>query len=149
MEAAIHYAQTARAAGDYAIGSVIVRDDEIIATGQNSVKRCEDPTNHAEIVAVRGAAQFLGKRHLEKCVLYTTHEPCPMCTSAAIWARMEGIVYGATMEDMSAYRIRAGNMAFTYRVIDISANEIAERGDPKLEIVGEFMREECLKLFYS
>lgn len=149
MQAAILQAQKAKAAGDYSIGAVVVNTDKIIAIGGNAVKRCEDPTQHAEIVAIRGAAQFFGKRHLEGCVLYATHEPCPMCAAAAIFARMQGIVYGATLEDMARYALQGRNAAFSWRTIDIRAKEIAERGDPKLEIVGEFMREECLTLFHS
>lgn len=149
MECAILEARRAREAGDYGIGAVIAKEDIVIAIGRNAVKRCEDPTQHAEIVAIRGAVQFFGKRHLEGCVLYATHEPCPMCAAATVFARMQGIVYGATLEDMACYALQAKNTAFSWRTIDIHAKDIAERGDPPLEIIGEFMREECIKLFHS
>lgn len=150
METAISEAKRAKKAGDYGIGAVVVnRNNEIIAAVENAVKRSEDPTQHAEMLAIRMAAQSLGSRHLEKCILYSTHEPCPMCTGAAIFARMQGIVYGATLEDMAHYSMHHKNADFSWRTISIYARDIIEKGDPKLEIVGEFMREECLKLFHS
>lgn len=149
MEVAIKEAQRAREAGDYGIGAVVINTDTIIAVAGNAVKRSEDPTQHAEMLAIRGAAQSLGKRHLEGCVLYATHEPCPMCTSAAIFARMQSIVYGATLEDMMHYSLQNRNTAFSWRTIDIRAKEITEKEDPHIDIIGGFMREECRKLFHS
>ena len=90
----------------------------------------------------------MGKRHLENCVLYTTHEPCPMCTSAAIFARMSGIVYGAKKEDMRDYGEKYGNNDYSWRIIDIPTSLILEKGNPKLFLIEEFMREECKRLFY-
>lgn len=117
--------------------------------GGNKIILDKDPTQHAEIVAIRKAANVLGERFLEDCTLYTTHEPCPMCTSAAIWARMKGIVSGATLHDMINYRKKNGTRERTWRTIDIPASEVLEKGDPKLFLIEEFMREECNKLFHS
>ncbi|MCD4712343.1 MAG: nucleoside deaminase [Clostridiales bacterium] len=80
-------------------GAVIVQNGEIIATGHNRVISSHDPTAHAEIVAIRSAADKLGRFDLSDCELYTTCEPCPMCYSAAHWAKIKKIVYGATRQD--------------------------------------------------
>ncbi|MDW7661828.1 MAG: nucleoside deaminase [Bacillota bacterium] len=80
-------------------GAVIIQNGEIIATGHNRVISSHDPTAHAEIVAIRSAADKLGRFDLSDCELYTTCEPCPMCYSAAHWAKIKKIVYGATRQD--------------------------------------------------
>ena len=149
MEVAIEEALNSKNKGDYAVGAVIVKEDKIIVKVGNRIKLDKDPTQHAEIVAIREASKILGTRHLENCVLYTTHEPCPMCSSAAIWARMEGIVSGAKMEDMIDYRIENSNEDWSWRTIHIKASTIIEKGDPKIFLVEEFMRDECRKLFHS
>ena len=149
MEAAIKEAIKAKEQGDYAIGAVVVKDNKIIACAGCRLKTDSDPTHHAEVVVIRQAAKIFGTRHIEGCILYTTLEPCPMCASAAIWAKMKGIVYGANIKDMAEYSLKSANTDFSWRVIDIPASTILDKGDPKLFIVGEFMREECKKLFHS
>jgi tRNA(Arg) A34 adenosine deaminase TadA len=72
-----------------------------------------------------------------------------MCTSAAIWAKVEAIVYGATMEDMAEYCRSNGNNAWSWRTIDIKARDITEKGTPRVEIVEGIMRKECKKLFHK
>jgi guanine deaminase len=76
-------------------GSVIARGEEIVATGTNRVTSSGDPTAHAEIVAIRRAAEALGSHDLSGCTLYASTEPCPMCLAAAWWARVDGIVFAA------------------------------------------------------
>ncbi|HLC37529.1 MAG TPA: nucleoside deaminase [Candidatus Nanoarchaeia archaeon] len=149
MKAAIEEAIKSKEKGDYAVGAVIVKDSKIIIRVGNRVKLDQDPTNHAEIIAIREASRLLGSRHIKDCILYTTHEPCPMCSSAAIWAKMEGIVYGAKIEDMENYRIQNGNKELSWRTINIPTSQILEKGDPKLLLIEGFMREECKKLFHS
>ncbi len=80
-------------------GAVIVRDGEIIAEGWNCVTSENDPTAHAEIVAIRKACEKLGAFQLDGCVLYTTCEPCPMCMGAIYWARPEKVFFACTRED--------------------------------------------------
>jgi tRNA(Arg) A34 adenosine deaminase TadA len=77
-------------------GAVIVRDGLIIAEGANMVTAINDPTAHAEIVAIRRACAALTTFDLSGCVIYTSCEPCPMCLAAIYWARMAGIFYGNT-----------------------------------------------------
>lgn len=84
-------------------GAVIVKDGKIIAEGYNQVIRHNDPTWHAEIQAIREACKKLGTPHLEGCDLYTSAECCPMCLSAAYWAHINKIYYGATIQDSLKY----------------------------------------------
>lgn len=149
MEAAIEEAASARTGGDYAIGAVIVRSGEIVARAANRSKIDQDATQHAELVAIRNASKKLGSRYLGGCVLYATHEPCPMCAAAAVWAKMQGIVSGAKMEDMREYHLKNGNEEWKWRVIRIPAREVLTKGDPQLEIIEDFMRDECRALFHS
>lgn len=83
-------------------GSVIVRDGEVIATGANQVTTTNDPTAHAEVVAIRNACAKLGVFNLQGCQIYTSCEPCPMCLAAVYWARMDAIFYGNTAADAAA-----------------------------------------------
>jgi tRNA(Arg) A34 adenosine deaminase TadA len=80
-------------------GAVIVKDGEIIATGVNRVTSNCDPTAHAEVMAIRAAAQNLKNYNLSGCTIYTSCEPCPMCLSAIYWARIDKIFYGNTKTD--------------------------------------------------
>ncbi|MDO8647422.1 MAG: nucleoside deaminase [Candidatus Diapherotrites archaeon] len=148
MLAAIEAALGAKNIGDYAIGAAVVKDGTIIAKAGTSVKTDQNPVNHGEMVAIQKAAKFLGNRVLEGCVLYTTHEPCPMCASAAVWARMDGIVFGATMQDMFEFASKNRGKEFSWRTISISAGKVLEKGNPKLFLVKEFMRKECVELFH-
>jgi tRNA(Arg) A34 adenosine deaminase TadA len=76
-------------------GAVVARDDAVIATGTNRVTASGDPTAHAEIVAIRRAAEALGTYDLSGCTLYASTEPCPMCLAATWWARIGEIVFAA------------------------------------------------------
>jgi tRNA(adenine34) deaminase len=95
MEAALAEARLAAEAGEVPIGAVVVRAGEIVARGQNSVIRTNDPTAHAEIVALRAAAETIGNYRLNGCRLYVTLEPCAMCAGAMIHARIDRLVYAA------------------------------------------------------
>ena len=80
-------------------GSVIVKDNKIISEGFNTVTSSNDPTSHAEIVAIRKACKVLSNFSLKGCGLYSTCEPCPMCLSAIYWARIKKIYYANTRKD--------------------------------------------------
>ena len=96
MREALAQARNAAEAGEVPIGAVVVSNGEIIARGQNSVIRSTDPTAHAEIVALRQAAQMLGNYRLNGCTLYVTLEPCAMCAGAMIHARLDRLVFATT-----------------------------------------------------
>ena len=80
-------------------GAVVVRDGVVIAEGQNCVSSSNDPTAHAEVVALRRACEKLGRFHLKGCVVYTSCEPCPMCLSALYWAHVDRVYYAGTRVD--------------------------------------------------
>lgn len=86
-------------AGGGPFGAVVVRGDELIAEGQNRVTSNLDPTAHAEVMAIRAACQTIGDFSLAGMTLYTSCEPCPLCMSASLWARLDRVVYAADRED--------------------------------------------------
>ncbi len=118
-------------------GAVVVKDGEIIGEGWNCVTSTNDPTAHAEVMAIRRACKKLGSFQLEDCILYTSCEPCPMCLGAIYWARPEKIYYACTRKD-------AAKIGFDDQFIyDEIAGEIGRR---KIKTVN-FMREEAMSVF--
>ena len=95
MREALAEARLALEEGELPVGCVIVKDGAIVARGRNGRERSGDPTAHAEIVAIRRAAQALESWKLEGCALYVTLEPCPMCAGAISQARISRLIYGA------------------------------------------------------
>ena len=83
-------------------GAVVVKDGQVVATGVNRVTANNDPTAHAEVMAIRAACTKLGTFNLDGCVIYTSCEPCPMCLGAIYWAHIEKIYYGANQHDAAA-----------------------------------------------
>jgi len=96
MQLAYAQAQCARALGEVPVGAVVVKDGEVIAAGYNHPIAKHDPTAHAEIMALRAAAEVLGNYRLPGCELYVTLEPCAMCSGAMMHARLSRVVYGAS-----------------------------------------------------
>ena len=95
-------------------GAVVVKDGAVIATGANQVTAMNDPTAHAEVVAVRNACAALGTFQLEGCEVYSSCEPCPMCLAALYWSRCKAIFYGNDSEDAA----RAGfDDSFLYQEV--------------------------------
>jgi guanine deaminase len=82
-------------------GAVIVKDGEIISRAHNDVLRTNDPTAHAEILAIRQASGILDRFNLSDCEIYTTSEPCPMCLAAIYWARIRTVYFGSGKEDVA------------------------------------------------
>jgi guanine deaminase len=80
-------------------GALVVKDDEVIGGGTNRVTASNDPTAHAEVVAIRAACQQVGSFRLDGCILYTSCEPCPMCLGAIYWARVKAFYFAANQED--------------------------------------------------
>ncbi|MGH9344112.1 MAG: tRNA adenosine(34) deaminase TadA [Terriglobia bacterium] len=95
MQAALAEARLAAEAGEVPIGAVVAHEGAIVARGQNRVLRDNDPTAHAEIVALRAAATALGNYRLNGCTIYVTLEPCAMCAGAMIHARIDRLVFAA------------------------------------------------------
>ena len=95
MQAALAFAREAAVGGDVPVGAVVVRDGRVIGASGNRTLRDQDPTAHAEIVALRQAAAALGSWRLTGCTLYVTLEPCAMCAGAIVLARVDRVVFGA------------------------------------------------------
>ncbi|ASI34054.1 MULTISPECIES: tRNA adenosine(34) deaminase TadA [unclassified Exiguobacterium] len=95
MELAIGEAKKAEAIGEVPIGCVIVKDDQVIATGYNHRETNHQATAHAELLAIEQACEKLGNWRLEGCELYVTLEPCPMCAGAIMLSRIEHVIFGA------------------------------------------------------
>ena len=118
-------------------GAVIVKNNQIISEGFNTVTLANDPTSHAEIVAIRIACKGLNNFSLEGCDLFTTCEPCPMCLSAIYWARINKVYYATTRSD-------AKKIDFSDALIYEELNKtIEERKIP----MHQMMRDEALKAF--
>ena len=96
MELALKVAEAAAEAGEVPIGCVIVRDGEVVASAGNRTLADRDPTAHAEMLAIRAAAEKVGSERLTDCDLYVTLEPCTMCATAISFARIRRLYYGAT-----------------------------------------------------
>jgi guanine deaminase len=118
-------------------GAVVVKDGDIIAEGVNQVTLTNDPTGHAEVLAIRQACQKIGLFELKGCELYTSCEPCPMCLGAIYWARLSRVYYGGVAADASKVGF---DDSFIYREI---AQPHAQRGIPMIQM----MREDALAAF--
>lgn len=101
-------------------GAVITRDGKVIAEGFNQVTSTNDPTAHAEVVAIRRACEVLGTFSLEGCVIYTSCEPCPMCLASIYWARLDAIYFANSREDAAAIGF---DDDFLYREIPKDLNQ--------------------------
>jgi len=137
MKRAIELSIKSVGSGTGPFGAVIVKDNQIVSEGFNTVTLNNDPTSHAEIVAIRIACKSLNNFSLEGCYLYTTCEPCPMCLSAIYWARIDKVYYANTRSD-------ANKIDFSDALIYEELNKtIKERKIPMHQI----MRDEALKAF--
>lgn len=139
MQIALDLAQQAAAAGEVPVGAIVVKDGEIIGRGSNAPITTHDPTAHAEIRAMRDAAQRIGNYRLVGCTLYVTLEPCAMCSGAIQHARIAKVIYGANDAKTGA----CGS------VVNLMA-------EPKLnhhtEVTGGVLAQECgavLSAFFS
>jgi len=118
-------------------GAVVVKDGVIIARGANSVTSTNDPTAHAEVVAIRNACKELGSFQLDGCEIYTSCEPCPMCLGAIYWARPDKMYYANTKAD-------AAEIAFDDQFI---YDEIETPVENRKLVTEQMMREEALEAF--
>jgi tRNA(adenine34) deaminase len=140
MEAALAEARLAAEAGEVPIGAVAVHNGVILARGQNRVLRDNDPTAHAEIVALRAAAAALGNYRLNGCTLYVTLEPCAMCAGAMIHARLDKLVFAADDPKAGA----CGSVLSVLNHPKLNHQMWAERGllaDEAAELLRTFFRD--------
>ena len=111
MAAALKQAELAFDAGEVPVGAVVVHQERLIGRGHNQTERLQDPTAHAEILAIGAAADSLGSWRLLDCTLYATIEPCCMCAGAIVWSRISRLVYGAPDS-------KAGACGSLYNIVD-------------------------------
>ena len=95
MKVALREAERATDEGEVPVGAVVVRGSEVLGRGHNMVEQLNDPTAHAEMIAITAACDTLGSKYLDGCTLYVTLEPCPMCAGAMVWAKLKRLVFGA------------------------------------------------------
>ena len=139
MQQAISQAHNAWALGEVPVGALVVKDGQIVATGFNQPIGTHDPTAHAEIMALRAAAEILGNYRLPGCELYVTLEPCAMCAGAMMHARLARVIYGAPDPKTGA----CGSVVNLFE---------QEKLNHHTEVVGGVLAEECgalLKDFFA
>lgn len=95
MARAFMLAEQALDEGEIPIGAIVVHNNQIIGKGYNQVQKLNDPTAHAEMIAISAACENLHNKYLKDCTLYATIEPCPMCAGALVWSKIETVVFGA------------------------------------------------------
>lgn len=130
MAQALKEAKQAYQEEEIPIGAIVVLNDKIIGRGYNMVEKLNDPTAHAEMIALTSAFSYLGSKYLPEATLYITIEPCLMCCGAMYWSKLKRIVWGADDEKNGYKRITGSNWPF----------------HPKTEIVKGVMKEECADL---
>jgi tRNA(adenine34) deaminase len=148
MRECLALARQAASVGGYAVGAVVARPgDGILGRSGSGLIAGTDPTGHPEISALRAAAETEGSRYIPGAYLVSTLEPCVMCTGAAVWARLAGIVYGASQSDAVTWSSDHPDPLYTWRQIRISSRAVVEKGDPVLSILDGVLRHECRSLF--
>lgn len=130
MSAALKEAEAAYKQNEVPIGAVIVKGDVVIAKAHNQVEMLQDPTAHAEIIAIGAAANHLGSWKLKGCTLYVTLEPCPMCAGAIVLSRLDRVVFGA-------YDPKMGACSTLYNVVQ------DERLNHRVEIIAGVMDDDA------
>jgi tRNA(adenine34) deaminase len=130
MMQALKEARNAFEAGEVPVGAVVVIGEKIIARGYNMVEKLNDPTAHAEMIALTSAFNLLGAKYIPEAALYVTVEPCLMCAGAIYWSKLGKIVYGADDEKNGYQKTAGDNWPF----------------HPKTELIRGVLKDECIKL---
>lgn len=138
MAIAIEEAKASRQEGNKGYGAVVALGHQVIGKAHDTAMTERDPSLHAEINAIRQAVHTLGDTNLSGAILFTTCEPCPMCTSLAVWANLTTIVYGTSIQETA----QLGKS----RIL-VSSKEIVERSPVMLEVFGDVLRDECRSLY--
>ncbi len=133
MTRALKQAEVAYKKGEVPVGAVVVKDGKVIARGYNLRETTNDPTAHAELLAMKKASKKLNSWRLSGCTLYVTLEPCPMCSGVIVNSRIDRVVFGA-------YDQKAGCCTTLYHLCN------DERFNHRAEILGGVMEEDCAKI---
>ncbi|MBR2860930.1 MAG: tRNA adenosine(34) deaminase TadA [Clostridia bacterium] len=136
MKKALEQANRAYKAGEVPVGAVVVKDGKIIARGFNERETKQDPTAHAELLAMKRASKKLSSWRLTGCTLFVTLEPCPMCSGVIINSRIDRVVFGA-------YDQKAGCCTTLYHLCN------DERFNHRAQVLGGVMEEECAEILSS
>lgn len=136
MRQALSFARAAEASGEVPVGAVLVINQEVVASGQNSPISTNDPTAHAEILALRQAGQQIENYRLMDSTLYVTMEPCPMCAGALVHARVHRLVFGAR-------DLRFGGVRSKFRIAD------SELLNHQMEVTEGVLAVECTELLQT
>jgi len=140
MSLALDEARRAAGEGDVPVGCVVVRDGEILSSASNRTVRDQDPTAHAEVLAIREASKALGRWRLEGCTLYVTLEPCAMCAGAIVLARVERVVFGA-WDEKAGMAGSVGDLLRHPRLNHRPQVKGGERAEESGELLREFFRQ--------
>ena len=133
MELALREAEIAYERKEVPIGAVIVKEGMVIGKGSNQTEMLQDPTAHAEIIAITAAASHVGSRRLDECTMYVTLEPCPMCAGAIVLARIPLLVFGG-------YDPKAGACTSLYTITNDT------RLNHRVHTIGGVLEEKCGKI---
>jgi len=133
MEVALKEAEIAYRRKEVPIGAIVVKNGLVIGKGYNQIELLQDPTAHAEIIAITAAASYLSSRRLEECTMYVTLEPCPMCAGAIVLARIPTLIFGA-------YDPKAGACSTLYTITNDT------RLNHRVHTVGGILEEKCSSL---
>jgi tRNA(adenine34) deaminase len=136
MQAAIREAEAAAQRDEAPVGAVIVFEDKIIGRAHNQREMLNDPTAHAEMIALTQAASYLNTWRLHGCTVYVTLEPCPMCAGAMVLARVDRLVFGPADP-------KAGACGSLYNIVQDN------RLNHRIEVVGGFMEQPCREILQS
>lgn len=133
MQQALKEAMIAFEEEEVPVGAVVVLNNRIIARGRNMVEKLNDPTAHAEMIALTSAFNFLGAKYLPEASLYVTVEPCLMCTGALYWSKISRIIWGAADEKNGHQRLTGNQFPF----------------HPKTQVTNGVLADECAELMKS
>lgn len=139
MQQAFFLAEQAYEEKEVPVGAVVVKNDSIIGKGYNQTERLKDPTAHAEMLAISAACATLEQKYLQDCTLYVTLEPCPMCTGALVWSKIDTVVIGA-------WDAKAGSCGSAF---NLSSNK---KLNHQINVIQGFMENDCewiLKQFFQ
>jgi tRNA(adenine34) deaminase len=133
MRQALAQAQQAFEEDEVPVGAVVVMNNKIISRGYNQVEKLNDPTAHAEVIALTSAFNYLGSKYLPEATIYITVEPCLMCAGALYWSKIGRVVYGASDEKNGYLHITAPNSPF----------------HPKTELLRGVLKDDCASLMIT
>lgn len=138
LRKAIELAKQAKKEKDEPFGALLVKDDVIVATGQNYVKRNQNPIAHAELEVLYTYCAQSGITDLQRYTLYSSCEPCPMCMSAAIWANVGRVVYSVTVKQAAE---KIGSM------FELSSEGLTTHSTNKPKLIGPLLQDEGIRVF--